>query len=267
MQKFPISLVIITLNEEKAIERCLRSAQFVDDIVVLDSGSKDRTREIAERLGARTFEEPWQGYAKQKIRAAALAKNDWILSLDADEALSPELRSEIFVEISKPDFLNQTNVDAYRMPRKTWHLGRWLRYGGTYPDYQTRLYHRGRAHWRDTQVHEKVEAKHVLSFQHPILHWSFDGVTDQIATINKYSNLRAADFHQTGKRFSCLKMIFKTLSKFFECYILKQGFRDGRVGLIVAMTSAFATFLRWAKLFERQYVSQKIENSQNGSKG
>ncbi len=265
--KLPISLIVITLNEEKNIERCLRSAPFASDILVLDSGSQDRTLEIAKRLGARTLQEPWRGYARQKIRATALARNDWVLSLDADEALSEAAKTEIlslFKNIEQnPDELN--NVDAFSFPRRANYLGRWMLHGGMYPDRQTRLYNRARAQWIESSVHEKIEAKHVRALHGDILHWPFATLSDQIETIDRYSGLRAGELAKSGAKYSPVKLIRKTIVKFFEAYVLKRGFQDGQEGLIAAMVSAFATFLRWAKLRELQ-ITGNSSSSQNGTK-
>ncbi|MEK6553746.1 MAG: glycosyltransferase family 2 protein [Bdellovibrionota bacterium] len=247
--KNKLSLVIITLNEEKNIERCIRSAPMALDIVVLDSGSRDRTREIAQSLGARVFNEPWPGFYKQKTRAVELAEHNWVLSLDADEALSPA------AQIALTELLDQDleACDGFEFSRMTYHLGRWLRHGGNYPDRQVRFFHRHRAHWLNTNVHERIIAKNVKRISGDILHWPFaNGLFDQIATVNKYSALRAQDFADKGKRFSSFKLVGKTLSKFIETYFLKRGFLDGVPGLISALVSSFATFLRWAKLYEQQ---------------
>lgn len=245
MQKIPISLVVITLNEEKNIERCLRSVPFASEVVVLDSGSQDKTVEKARRIGARVFVEPWRGYAKQKTRATALAMNDWILSLDADEALSPEAQTELQELLAGPLL-----KEAYAFPRLSCHLDQWMRHSGMYPDYQTRLYNRTKASWSDTNVHERIVAQDTAKLNHPILHWSFDSIAHQIETVNKYSSLRALDFKEKGKSYSSFQMVTKTISKFFETYLLKRGYRDGVPGLICSFVSAFSTFLRWAKLYE-----------------
>ncbi|OFZ13586.1 MAG: hypothetical protein A2Z20_04710 [Bdellovibrionales bacterium RBG_16_40_8] len=251
MQKFPISLVIITLNEEKNIERCIRSVPFATEVVVLDSGSQDKTIDIARRLGARVFVEPWRGYAKQKTRATAIATQDWILSLDADEALSPEAQEEIVALLAQP-----LTYDAYTLPRLCYYLERWMYHGGMYPDYQTRLYNRTNASWLDTPVHEHLVAEKTLKLKKPIFHWSFNSVAQHIETINRYSSLRAEDFKTKGKSFCAGKMMIKTASKFFEIYFIKRGFRDGIPGLIAAVVSSFSTFLRWAKLYEYDAMNQ-----------
>lgn len=274
MQKYPISLVIITLNEEKNIERCIRSVPFAAEVVVLDSGSQDRTVDIARKLGARVFVETWRGFAKQKIRATALALNDWVLSLDADEALSPELAQElteilnstISVPVSAP-VNSQMLKEAYAMPRMTYYFKRWMRHSGMYPDYQTRLFNRKQVSWLDANVHERIVAKNVEYLKHPILHWSFADLSHQISTVNKYSSLRALDFKSANKKFSFFKMIFKMKTKFIETYLFKQGFRDGMPGLIASIVSAYATFLRWAKLYEIEINENKgTQSSQRESR-
>lgn len=249
----PYSLVIITLNEEKNIEKCIRSVRGAAEVIVVDSGSQDRTVEIARSLGAKVIQKEWMGFSQQKTFAAEQASHDWILSLDADEALSPEAAQQI-EEIMGHDL---SAVDGFEFYRRTYHLGRWLTHGGNYPDRQVRLYNRRNAHWLKTNVHERIIAKNVVSTKTDILHWPFArGLFDQIATVNKYSDLRAIDFNEKGKKFSCLKMLLKTVSKFIEIYLLKRGFLDGRAGLISAMVSSFATFLRWAKLYEIQNLKK-----------
>lgn len=250
--KLPLSLIVITLNEEKNIERCLRSVPFASDILILDSGSTDRTVELARKLGARTLQEPWRGFARQKTRATALARHDWVLSLDADEALSDQAQKEILTLFSSGGDDPLPDVDAFSFPRQAYYLGRWMKHSGMYPDRQVRLYHRARAQWKDARVHEKIEAKNVRKMTGDILHWPFEDISAQIATINRYSNLRAADLLERGEKYCAIKMVTKTVSKFFETFILKRGFRDGQEGLIAAMVSAFATFLRWSKLRELQ---------------
>ena len=245
MQKLPVSLVIITLNEEKNIERCIRSVPFAAEIVVLDSGSQDKTIDIARRLGARVFVESWRGFSKQKTRATAIATQDWVLSLDADEALSPEAQDEMVALFSA-----SMTADAYALPRLCYYLGRWMHHGGMYPDYQTRLYNRTKSSWLDAPVHEHIVADKIIKLKWPIFHWPCDNIAQHVETVNRYSSLRAEDFKEKKKQFFSLKMLAKAISKFFEFYFIKQGFRDGVPGLIAAVVTAFSTFLRWAKLYE-----------------
>ncbi len=247
MDKLPLSLIVITLNEERNIERCIRSVPFASDVLVVDSGSRDRTQEIAAKLGARVLHRNWSGYGPQKKFATEQATQDWILSLDADEALSPELAQEIREKFKQLD--PQT---GYELPRKSWHLGKWIRHGGWYPDYQLRLYNRKFSQWPDAQIHERVEAKQTAKLQQPLLHYVFENLADQVETNNRYSSLLAEKDWKSGKRYSCVKLLVKPFTKFFETYILKLGFLDGRAGFMISISAAYSIFLRWAKISEIQ---------------
>lgn len=250
--KLPISLVIITLNEEAHIERCIRSAPFVDDIVVVDSLSQDRTVEIAEKCGARVFQEKWRGYGPQKALATSLAKNSWILSLDADEALSPDLADEIMQSFSDLD-----SGAGYLFPRRSLHLGRWIGHGGWYPDYQLRLFNKDKSNWNSAALHEKVEVRRQLKMKRDLLHWVFEDLSDQVITNDKYSSLGAQQWAEAGRRFSVFKLLTKPPTKFVETYFFKAGFRDGLPGLIIAVSAAYSVFLKFAKLWEIERVEKK----------
>lgn len=245
MTKLPMSLVVITLNEEQNIERCIKSVPFASEVLILDSGSQDQTLMKAAGLGAKVITEPWQGFGLQKRRATELAQYDWILNLDADEALSPELQQEIIEKFSqlKPD-------TAYQMSRKSFHLGRWILHGGWYPDRQLRLYHRKHSNWSPAQIHERIEASSIESLEQPLLHWVFADLSDQIQTNNRYSTLQAQSQYGQGERFSIVKLMVKPMSKFIECYLLKLGFLDGIPGLVIAVGAGYSVFLRWAKIWE-----------------
>ena len=246
----PLSLAIICLNEAANIERCIRSVPFAADIVVLDSHSTDQTRELAEACGARVFNEDWRGFRAQKQRATDLCANDWVLSLDADEALSAEAQAEICQLMSTENFDRQ---DGYELPRLSWNLGRWIRHGGWYPDLQLRLFHRQRSSWQGGEhVHERVSAPKVSRLNCAILHWPFENLTEQVATNNRYSSLGAAELRARGVKFSLLKLILKPWSKFLETYVIKLGFLDGRAGLVIAVGAAYSVFLKFAKLGETE---------------
>ena len=252
MTKLPISLVIITLNEEAHIERCIRSVPFVDDVVVVDSFSTDRTVEIAKSCGARVFQEKWRGFGPQKAFAASQAKNPWVISLDADEALSPELGAEIM------ECFADLNPEAgYLFPRKSYHLGRWIGHGGWYPDYQLRLFNKDKSQWNSAALHEKVEVTTQIKMKCDLLHWVFDNLSDQVVTNDRYSSLGAQQLNAAGKKFSYFKLLTKPVSKFIECYFFKAGFRDGLPGFIIAVGAGYSIFLRHAKLWEIQRVHKK----------
>ena len=243
-----LSLAIICLNEEANLERCVRSVPFADEVVIVDSGSTDGTLRIARSLGAKVFVEEWKGFRDQKRRATQLCRHDWILSLDADEALSPEAAKEVERLLGSPKLGDAT---GFEFPRLTWNLGRWIRHGGWYPDRQLRLYDRRHSRWEGgTHVHERVATRHVGQLEHPIFHWPFPDLTNQVETNNRYSSLGAKELQRKGRKFSVSLLVFKPLSKFMETYIIKKGFRDGLAGFIISVGAAYSIFLKYAKLWE-----------------
>jgi glycosyltransferase involved in cell wall biosynthesis len=257
----PVSLAIICLNEAATIERCIRSVPFATDVVVLDSGSTDGTREIAAACGARVFNEDWRGFRAQKQRATDLCASDWVLSLDADEALSPDSQKELQDLISKSTLEDQ---DGFELPRLSWNMGRWIRHGGWFPDRQLRLFHRRRASWQGGErVHERVSATRVANLTAPIFHWPFETIAEQIATNNRYSGLGAAELRAKGARFSLIRLIFKPCSKFFETYFLKLGFLDGLPGFIISVGAAYSVFLKFAKLWESETLPADARQKPN----
>lgn len=243
--KLPLSLVVITLNEEANLGRCLASVPFADEVLVVDSFSTDLTSEVAKRWGAKFLRKAWEGYGPQKAYANAQAKHDWILSLDADEALSPELQAEILARFAELD-----PETGYEFPRKSFHLGRWINHGGWYPDYQLRLFNRKHSTWSDAALHEKVQVKSKARFRSDLLHWVFRDLSHNVVTNDRYSTLGAQNLRSKGKRFSLLKLIYKPWVKFIEAYIVKLGFLDGLPGFIIAVGAAYSIFLRHAKLWE-----------------
>lgn len=256
--KLPISLVVITLNEEANIERCLKSVPFVDEIIVVDSFSQDRTVEIAARLGAKTFQEKWRGFGPQKAFATAQAKNDWILNLDADEALSPELAVEIVQKFSQLD-----PEAGYQFKRRSFHLGRWINHGGWYPDLQLRLYNKQYSNWDSAGLHEKVQVSKKLKMQHDLWHWVFRDLSHNVVTNDRYSTLGAEALWEKGKGFSFFKLLTKPASKFIECYFVKLGFLDGMAGYIIAVGASYSIFLRYAKMWEMEKVQKRKRKDLN----
>lgn len=252
-----VSLVVITLNEEKNIERCLRSVSFADEIIVLDSGSSDHTVEIAKREGAKVFVEAFKGFREQKQRATDLASHDWIISLDADEALSPRLAKEI------QSLLKNENLEpgGYRVPRLSFHMGRWIRHGGWFPDSQIRFFNRKACKWVGGQVHERVEGDPIQAINAPILHWVFRDLAHQVSTNNLYSSFGARDLLEQNKNHNLLKMITKPISKFFETYFFKRGFLDGLPGFIISVGAAYSIFLKFAKAYEAKRKAQFDANA------
>jgi glycosyltransferase involved in cell wall biosynthesis len=249
MSKLPLSLVVITRDEEAHIERCLKSAPFASDILVLDSQSQDRTVEIAKAHGAKVIQQQFLGFGPQKKRAVNLASHDWVLCLDADEALTDDAQKAI-IDLFKN---GEPPLAAYRLSRLSFHMGRWIRHGGWFPDWQLRLFDRRRANWDDALIHERVIVNgEVGTVNASILHWVFDSLTDQVQTNNKYSSLGAETLAKRGKRFSLLFLVFKPISKFLETYLWKRGFMDGLPGFIIAVGAAYSVFLKYSKLWELQ---------------
>jgi glycosyltransferase involved in cell wall biosynthesis len=256
-----LSLAIICLNEEANIERCIRSVPFADEVIVLDSGSTDATREIAKSLGAQVFNEPWRGFRDQKRRATDLCRNEWVLSLDADEALSPEAADEIETLLASPKLGSATGFES---PRLTWNLGRWIRHGGWYPDRQLRLYDRRQSRWEGGEhVHERVRSRITQQLEHPIQHWPFATLAVQVETNNRYSTLGAQELQRRKKKFSILKLVLKPISKFLETYFVKRGFLDGLPGFIIAVGASYSIFLKFAKLWEAERAESDLTRTEN----
>ena len=238
-----ISATIITLNEERNIARAIESLRCCDEILVLDSGSTDRTLELAEKLGARVVESPWRGYSGQKNFAAEQAAYDWILSLDADEALSEALEGEIWsLKKRGPEY------DAYTMPRLAQYLGRWILHSGWYPDRKIRLYNRRKARWIGDFVHEALEVKGAVGhLEANILHFTCESLSEHLKTMDRYTTLAAQELVAQKAKIGLSNLIFDPAWTFFRAYFLQRGFLDGFEGLCIAHTAAFYTFLKYAK--------------------
>lgn len=238
-----ISAAIITCNEERNIARVIESLRCCDEILVLDSGSNDRTVEIATKLGARVVEAPWHGYAAQKNLAAELASHDWILALDADESLSEALEAEIWhIKKTGPQF------DAYTMPRLAQYLGRWILHGGWYPDRKVRLFDRRKASWTGEYVHESVAVKgRIGHLESNILHFTCSSLSEHLKSMDRYTTLAAEELVARGKRIALPKILFDPAWTFFQSYVLKRGFLDGLEGLTIAYMAAFYNFVKYTK--------------------
>lgn len=246
--KLPISVVIITKNESLNIERCICSVRgWVSEVLIIDSGSQDNTIKIAEKLGARVLELPWQGFGPQKRQASHLTQYDWILSLDADECVSARLRDELISRFSSLDAKT-----GYFFPRRSWHLGRWICHGGWYPDRQLRLFHKAYSNWNEALVHERVICPQSAEFENDIEHFVFRSLSHQVQTNDRYSTLQAEEVMARGERFSLVRLMFKPIVKFVECYVVKLGFLDGLPGFIIAVGAGYSVFLRWCKVWEKE---------------
>jgi glycosyltransferase involved in cell wall biosynthesis len=243
-----LSVAIIACDEARCIGACLESVRWADELIVVDTGSRDETRDICRKYTSQVYSRPWQGYAAAKNAAIALATGDWILSLDADERVSAELRRELLALRQQP---LDTLADGYAIPRRNYLWGRWLRHGGLYPDHQVRLFKRGRGVFTAQRVHESVAIQgRVARLRHPIEHESYRDLGDLIARLNRYSDLAAQDRYDSGRGFRPAALLWRPLGRFLRDYLLKQGFRDGVPGFIVAVSYAYSVFAREAKLWE-----------------
>jgi len=244
-----ISGCIITYNEEDRIEDALKSLEgVVDEIVVVDAFSKDRTPSIVQSYGVRFFQREWDGYASQKNFAISQAKYPWILSIDADERLSEKLKEEIIkIKEGEPD------SDGFAFKRKTFYLGKWIKHSGWYPDKKIRLFRKNSAYWEGDFVHEKLVFNgKVKNLEGELLHYSYRNLSDHILRIERYSTLSAQKMDKEGEKSSYFKIFFLPLLTFFRDFILKGGFLDGIHGLIISLFSSYYVFLKFAKLYEIQ---------------
>jgi glycosyltransferase involved in cell wall biosynthesis len=241
-----LSVTIVTLDEAAHIADAIDSVAWADEIVVVDAGSRDATQDIARRKGARVETRAWTGWIDQKNFAASLAAHDWILSLDADERVTPELAGEIRTLLA-----STPAHQAYRVPRVTFHLGRWIRTTDFYPDFQTRLYDRRAARWRGRHVHESVAVDGPAGrLAHEIQHYSFRDLSDHFDRIATYSTLAARQLHEEGRRVGPLGLLLHPPAAFLRNYVLRRGFLDGTVGLTISLVNAYGVFVKLAKLWE-----------------
>jgi glycosyltransferase involved in cell wall biosynthesis len=238
-----LSLVVITRDAGAQLEACLGSAAFADEAVVVDSGSRDDTVEIARRSGARVVAQEWLGFGPQKNFAVAQATHDWVLCLDADERVSPELARAIRDAMQNPQY------KAYTMPRRNRFLGRWLAHGEGYPDWNLRLFDRRHGRWSDDEVHERVLSDGTVGrLEGDLLHASAESLDAYLAKQNRYTTLQAAAMHAHGERFSVARLVFSPLLRFLRFYVLRGGFLDGAAGLVHIAIGSFSSFSKYAKL-------------------
>jgi glycosyltransferase involved in cell wall biosynthesis len=238
-----ITATIITLNEERNIARAIESLRCCDEILIVDSGSVDRTVELAQNLGVRVAEAGWRGYSAQKNWAAEQAANDWILSLDADEALSEALEAEIWS-------LKKTGPrhDAYTMPRLARYLGKWILHSGWYPDRKIRLYDRRKAKWVGEFVHESVQVDgRIGRLDSNILHFTCDSLSEHLKTLDRYTTLAAQEIAARKISVPLHSLILDPAWTFLRSYLVQRGFLDGLEGLTIAYMAAFYTFLKYSK--------------------
>ena len=241
----PLSVVVIARNELRRLAECLASADFADEVLVVDSGSSDGTQELARTLGARVVEQPFLGFGRQKQFAVEQALHDWVLCLDADERVTPALRASIEAALAAPAYA------AYRFARCNHFMGRPLRHGEGYPDWSLRLFHRGHARWSEDPVHETVIAAGAVgTLQGDLDHRSEQGIAEYLDKQNQYTTLQAERLHARGVRVGPGKLVLSPLLRFVRMYLLRRGFLDGVPGLIHIAIGCFNSFSKYAKLMD-----------------
>ncbi len=241
----PLSAVLITRNAAAVLAPCLESLAFADEIVVVDSGSSDGTAEIAGRYGARLVQKEWLGFGRQKQYAVDQARHDWVLCLDADETVSPQLAASIQAALAAPV------SPVYRMPRRNRFLGQWLSHGEGYPDWSPRLFNRMNARWSDDLVHEKVlYAVTPGTLQGDLLHDSSDDLTAYLERQNRYTTLAARQAYELGRSAGLFHILMSPVVRFLKFYVLRLGFLDGMPGLLHISIGCMNSYLKYAKLIE-----------------
>lgn len=239
----PLSVTMITLNEADRVREALESVRWADEIVVIDAYSTDATVAICREFTDQVHRLAWTDYVTQKNIATEHASHHWILNLDADERVSPELAQEIQTALAQP-----SETVGFVMPRMTWYLGDWVRHCGWYPDAKLRLFRKDAGRWVGQTLHEKVEVRGpTAAFRHPLYHYSYRDLSDHVQRIDRYTSLAAT---QKTRAVNGFDICGHTLFTFFKKYVLKQGFRDGTRGLIVSLLSAFTVALKYSKAWE-----------------
>ncbi len=242
-----LSVVLITKNEAQNISRCLKSVDWADEIVVLDTGSGDSTVDICTSAGCKVFQSEWLGYGRSKALAVTKASNNWILSIDADEELSPELAEAIRKTLTtEPEF------QAYRIRRCSYYLGKMIRYSGWNRDFPVRLFDRQFGTFNDKMTHESVIIEGPKgTFTEAMFHYTYPTIQSHIDKMQRYSELGAEALFQKSVRHAILFAVLSGWYKFFRMYILQAGFLDGKIGFVLAKNSAFGVYLKYLKLWQK----------------
>jgi glycosyltransferase involved in cell wall biosynthesis len=248
----PLSAVIITRNAARVLPACLESVSFADETIVVDSGSTDETRELAAARGARVLPKEWLGYGRQKQFAVEQAAHDWVLCVDSDERVSPELASSIQAALAAPA------SPVYRMARRNRFLGRWLSHGEGYPDWSPRLFNRLNARWSEDLVHEKVlYAVTPGTLRGDLMHDSFEDLSTYLERQNRYTTLAARQAYELGRGGGLLHLLLSPFVRFLKFYILRLGFLDGLPGLLHISIGCMNSYMKYAKLIELRKAEQQ----------
>ena len=245
-----ISAFVVCKNEAANMDRCLASLSWCAEIVMVDSGSTDGTIEIGSRYGARVVHRDWTGYVDQKAHGLSLCTRPWILNLDADEEVSPELREEIQA-ILRRDGDGSVTEDVFELLRVVFYLGRWWRLGGWHPEWRLRLARRDKVTWHGEEPHEHARVSGAVSrLRGELRHYTYCDIADQVARMNSHTSAAARSLHAKGRRAGLADLLLKPKARFFKFYILRKGWREGRPGFLVACMEAVSVYLKYFKLWE-----------------
>lgn len=250
-----LSVILITKNEEANLKDCLESISFANEIIVVDSQSSDKTIEIAQSFGAKVeITNDWPGFGPQKNRALNLATQDWVLSIDADERVTPELKDEILAVIN-----GISSADCYAIPRLSWYCGRFIKHSGWYPDYVDRLFKRGSAKFSDHLVHERLLPNGtVKKLKHHFLHYSYRNFEQVLKKVDSYSTASAQQAFAKGQQGSLAQALLHGFWSFFRTYIIRKGFLDGQYGLTLAISNAATSYYKYIKLWQLNNSPDKL---------
>lgn len=247
-----LSVTIICKNEEENIRECLESVMWVDEIILVDSFSTDKTIEIARKYTDKIFRQEWLGFAKQRQFALSKVSNKWVFPLDADERCSPDLKDEILSVIK-----SENNFSGYRIPRKSFFLNKWIKHGGWYPGYQTRLFLNEKTKVADRLVHEGYEVNGNLGFlKSDILHYTVSSISEYMSRVNNYSSLQAVE-KSNKKKIKFSDILLRPIASYLQQFFLKRGFLDGIHGLMVTNFDVITNMLTYMKAWELQHKQKK----------
>ncbi|MBI5441039.1 MAG: glycosyltransferase family 2 protein [Deltaproteobacteria bacterium] len=248
-----LSATIVCRDEIEKIRGALESVRFCDEVIVVDSGSTDGTLEVCRELADVVVERPWPGHVEQKNFAFSLARGEWLLSLDADERVTPELAAEIRALLA-----GSPAMDGYRVTRHVHYLGRWIDHSGWYPEPRIRLLRTGRGRWEGVNPHDEIRVDGPVGrLRGEIVHYTYDDMENHVRTLNRFSSILAAEHRKRGRRFSWFSLLVRPPLEFLKKYVLKRGFLDGAPGFYVASLSAVHVFLKIAKLWELERVGSR----------
>ena len=255
-----LSAFVICYNEEDQIRECLESLSFCDEIVVIDSFSKDRTVEICNEMGAKVIQRPWPGYRAQKAFGLEATAHAWVVNLDADERVSPELRDSILKVLQEEhrqrsdSAMREDAFDGYEISRVVHYLNRWWRKGGWYPEYRVRFFRKSRVTWGGVDPHEKpiVDGK-IGRLEGELFHFTYTDMNEQFSRLHAHSTVAALEEYKRGKDATLKHLLVNPFLRILKFYVLKKGYREGRAGLIVAVIEGYYTFMKYAKLWEMRH--------------